>query len=42
MFTLAVTLYGEEFSIERAVTFACIWGALALYSWDSLRASKKK
>jgi chloramphenicol-sensitive protein RarD len=42
MFTLAVTLYGEMFSIERAVTFACIWGALALYSWDSLRASKKK
>ena len=42
MFTLAVTLYGEVFSIERAVTFACIWGALALYSWDSLRASKKK
>ncbi len=42
MFTLAVTLYGEEFSIERAVTFACIWGALALYSWDGLRASKKK
>ncbi|MEQ3512403.1 EamA family transporter RarD [Pseudoalteromonas sp. BZB3] len=42
MFTLAVTLYGEEFSVERAVTFACIWGALALYSWDSLRASKKK
>lgn len=42
MFTLAVTLYGEEFSIERAVTFACIWGALVLYSWDGLRASKKK
>lgn len=42
MFTLAVTMYGEVFSIERAVTFACIWGALALYSWDSLRASKKK
>ncbi|TMO55538.1 EamA family transporter RarD [Pseudoalteromonas phenolica] len=42
MFTLAVTLYGEVFSVERAVTFACIWGALALYSWDSLRASKNQ
>lgn len=42
MFILAVTLYDEVFSIERAVTFACIWGALALYSWDSLRASKEK
>lgn len=42
MFTLAVTLYDEVFSIERAITFACIWGALALYSWDSFRAARKK
>ena len=42
MFLLAVILYDEVFSIERAVTFTCIWGALALYSWDSLRASKEK
>ena len=41
MFTLAVTLYDEVFTIERAITFACIWGALALYSWDSLRVAKK-
>ena len=42
MFILAVTLYDEVFSIERAITFACIWGGLALYSWDSFRAANKK
>ncbi|KZN41380.1 EamA family transporter RarD [Pseudoalteromonas luteoviolacea] len=42
MFALAVMFYGEEFDIERAVTFVFIWGALLLFSVDSLRASKAK
>jgi chloramphenicol-sensitive protein RarD len=41
MFMLAVLLYGEVFSSERIVTFACIWSALALFSWDSLRQRHK-
>ncbi|MFC3033503.1 EamA family transporter RarD [Pseudoalteromonas fenneropenaei] len=41
MFILAVVLYGEVFSAERVVTFACIWSALALFSWDSLRQRHK-
>lgn len=40
MFMLAVTLYGEPFTNDRVLTFACIWGALALYSWDTFRAGK--
>ncbi len=42
MFLLAVALYGEAFDAERVVTFACIWGALALFSWDSWRFAKKR
>lgn len=40
MFILAVALYGESFTAERVITFACIWGALALFSWDTYRATK--
>ncbi|CAM4178706.1 EamA family transporter RarD [Pseudoalteromonas ostreae] len=42
MFVLAVVFYGEVFSAERIVTFACIWGALAIFSWDSYRQSQKR
>jgi len=42
MFVLAVMFYGEVFSSERVVTFACIWSALAIFSWDSYRQSKKR
>ncbi|MBQ4837375.1 MULTISPECIES: EamA family transporter RarD [Pseudoalteromonas] len=42
MFMLAVTFYGESFDIERAVTFAFIWGALILFSIDSWKASQSK
>lgn len=42
MFILAVMLYGEVFSNERMVTFACIWSALAIFSWDSYRQSQKR
>ncbi|HEY8495176.1 MAG TPA: EamA family transporter RarD [Myxococcota bacterium] len=33
----AVTLYGEPFTRAHAVAFSCIWLALALYSFESLR-----
>lgn len=42
MFILAVMFYGEVFSNERMVTFACIWSALAIFSWDSYRQSQKR
>lgn len=33
-FLLAVLLYREPFTAAHAVTFACIWLALALLTWD--------
>ncbi|KPH93024.1 chloramphenical resistance permease RarD [Pseudoalteromonas porphyrae] len=42
MFVLAVVFYGEVFSAERVVTFACIWSALAIFSWDSHRQAQKR
>lgn len=42
MFILAVIFYGEVFDNQRLTTFAFIWGALAIFSWDSLRQSKKR
>ncbi|TMP36761.1 EamA family transporter RarD [Pseudoalteromonas rubra] len=40
MFILAVVFYGEVFSAERVLTFAFIWSALALFSFDSYRTGK--
>ena len=37
---LAVLVYGELFTPRHAVTFACIWAAVALYTWDAWRASR--
>ncbi len=34
---LAVFSYGEPFTRAYALTFACIWAALALYSFESVR-----
>lgn len=34
---IAVAVYGEPFTRTHAVTFSCIWAALALYSADALR-----
>jgi len=39
-FLLAVALYGEPFTRAHAVTFGCVWLALAIYSLDSARASR--
>ena len=41
-FLLAVVLYGEPFTIYHGATFALIWTALALYSWDGLRGRSLK
>jgi chloramphenicol-sensitive protein RarD len=35
---LAVAIYGEPFTRAHAIVFACIWTALALYSFESWRA----
>jgi len=36
-FLLAVTVYGEPFDRARAGAFACIWVAVALFAFDSVR-----
>ncbi len=36
-FLLAVMVYGEVFNSAKAVAFACIWTALALFAWHSVR-----
>jgi chloramphenicol-sensitive protein RarD len=36
-FMLGVVVYREPFTHTHAVTFACIWSALGLYTWDTLR-----
>jgi chloramphenicol-sensitive protein RarD len=36
-FLCGVLLYGEELTGARMVSFALIWGALAIFSWDALR-----
>ena len=35
---LAVLAYGEPFTAVHALTFGCIWAALALYTFDARRA----
>jgi len=39
-FVLAVAYYGEPFTRAHAVTFSCVWLALAIYSVDSVRAAR--
>lgn len=34
---IAVFLYNEPFTTAHAVTFACIWAALVLITWEALR-----
>lgn len=41
MFILAVWLYGEPLDNARLVTFVFVWGALALFSWDSYRSYRQ-
>jgi chloramphenicol-sensitive protein RarD len=41
MFLLAVLVYGEAFTADKAITFAFIWGALVVFSVDGLRSNRK-
>jgi chloramphenicol-sensitive protein RarD len=41
MFLLAVFAYGEPFTVMQGCTFGLIWAALAIYSFDSLRAFRR-
>ena len=41
-FGLAVAVYHEPFTRSDALTFGCIWAALALYSSDSARALRSR
>ncbi|MEK9970941.1 MAG: EamA family transporter RarD [Ferrovibrio sp.] len=41
-FLLAVLLWNEPFTGPHAIAFACIWGALIIYSWNSWQAARKK
>ncbi len=41
MFLLAVLVYGEPFTADKAITFAFIWGALLVFSFDGLKYSRK-
>ena len=37
VFLLGVFVYHEAFSVDRLITFVCIWSALALYTWETVR-----
>ncbi|MGE0737206.1 MAG: EamA family transporter RarD [Alphaproteobacteria bacterium] len=41
-FLIAVLLYRESFTLSHAITFGCIWAALAIYSVDSIRAYRER
>lgn len=36
MFLLAVFVYGEAFTPDKIITFAFIWAALVVFTWDGL------
>src|SRR5207249_3472008 len=40
-FLLAITMLGEEMAPEKWVSFACIWVALAVYSFDTWRGLRQ-
>jgi chloramphenicol-sensitive protein RarD len=41
MFMLAVQFYGETLGLKEYITFGCIWLALLVFSWDSIRFQLK-
>jgi len=41
-FVLAVFVFGEPFTSGTLVTFACIWAALAVYSFDTARREMRR
>jgi chloramphenicol-sensitive protein RarD len=38
---IAVVLYGEAFTRDHAMTFGCVWLALALFTLDAVRAGRR-
>lgn len=40
-FLLAVVAFHEPLGMSRFAAFACIWAALAIYSWDLRRAGRR-
>lgn len=42
MLLLGITVFNEPFTGIQAVTFGCIWSALAIYSWDAVRMQRQK
>lgn len=40
MLLLAVLVYGEAFTSDKAITFAFIWGALIVFSFDGLKTGR--
>jgi chloramphenicol-sensitive protein RarD len=40
-FVLAVFVFGEPFSADHAVTFACIWTGLVLFTWAGWRSYRR-
>ncbi len=41
MFLTAVFIFGDPFDTPHMITFALIWTALAIYSWDALRQERR-
>ncbi len=42
MFLLAVLVYGEAFTTDKAITFIFIWSALVIFSFDGLTQGRKR
>jgi chloramphenicol-sensitive protein RarD len=40
VFLLGIFVYREPFSVDSLITFACIWTALALYTWETIRSRR--
>lgn len=41
MFLLAISVYGEQFTADKGYTFAFIWGALLLFSFDGIKGHRR-
>ncbi|UTV27664.1 EamA family transporter RarD [Photobacterium atrarenae] len=41
MFLLAILIYGETFSLDKGYTFAFIWAALILFSFDGIKGHRQ-
>ena len=42
LFIFGVVVYVEPIKLAQLITFPLIWAALAIYSWDSLAANRKR